>query len=92
MSEEGREVLNERQAAKYCDLSVSSFRKAVKLGRLPKPPDLGVRRRIWHKRALDVALGCPIPAQGGDEAEAAERERRKSAYKSRREDRARRAG
>lgn len=40
------EVLNEKEAAEYCRLSVNSFRKAVRLGKLPKPPALAAMEAL----------------------------------------------
>lgn len=83
------EVLNEREAAAYCRLSVTSFRKAVKAGKLPSPPPLAVRRRIWHVEALRVALGAgskgAVPTDDWESRKASWRQRRES----RREDRPR---
>ncbi len=73
------EVLNEKEAAAYCRLSVNSFRKAVRLGKLPKPPALAVRRRIWHVEALKAALGAAQP--GGVQAD--DWEARKAAWNKR---------
>jgi predicted DNA-binding transcriptional regulator AlpA len=80
-------ALNEREAAKHVRLSVNSFRKAVKAGKIPPPADLGVRRRLWHPAALDAALLGRVASVGaGAGAGAADdREQRKAAWKARRQ-------
>lgn len=83
------EVLNEKEAAEYCRLSVNSFRKAVRLGKLPKPPALAVRRRIWHIEALKVALGGGTAVTSGGQDDS---DRREAAWRKRRQGRAGRAG
>lgn len=76
-------VLTEAEAAAWCRLSRTSFRKAVKEGRLPQPPELGVRRRVWHIDALAAALLGREPLSGV----ANDREQRKAEWQRRREDR-----
>jgi predicted DNA-binding transcriptional regulator AlpA len=46
-------LLNRKQAATYCSLSVQGFDRWVRLGRLPGPID-GTTR--WDLKAIDTAL------------------------------------
>ena len=43
-------------SAFYVSSSEGSFEKMVAEGIMPPPLNLGIRRRLWDRRALDAAL------------------------------------
>jgi hypothetical protein len=56
-------VLNQAQAAKYCDLSVNSFKKHI--APIVHPvPGLG-RRKVWNVKALDEFLNKHLHSEVG---------------------------
>jgi len=48
--------LSRGEAAEYVGLSPNTFDELVQLGIYPKPLELGIRRRIWHRKALELAM------------------------------------
>jgi predicted DNA-binding transcriptional regulator AlpA len=48
--------LNIKQAATYWGVSRGTFLKLVDLGIAPQPLDLGLKRNVYDREALDAAM------------------------------------
>jgi len=48
--------LSREEASDYVGLSPNIFDELVRIGALPKSLDLGIRRRVWNRNAIDLAF------------------------------------
>jgi excisionase family DNA binding protein len=65
-------MLSVERAAKLCGVSVDTFERWVADGVLPKPADLPIRKRLWHRDVLNEALRKKMA--GADDRQARRRE------------------
>jgi excisionase family DNA binding protein len=61
-------LLSVGEAARYCGIARETFLELVRKKVLPEAAKLPIRRRLWHRAALDAALAKRSPAADGYDA------------------------